>query len=308
MPREAPEAFHAGETAVQRQAGVAEAVGPRGRRFIRPFMPDQHRAFFAALPFVNLGLADADGWPTATVRAGTPGFVSSPDPRTLTIEAVAPPGEPDDLNLAPGAKVGVVGVELPTRRRNRMNGTLVDSAPGRLAIRVDQSFGNCPQYIHARAPAPSSAREQEAPPTPPRHGARLEPDDIAWIERADTFFIASRARAVTDDPRAGLDVSHRGGPPGFVRVLAPDRLAFPDYRGNNFFNTLGNIAEDDRVGLQFLDFENGGALNLAGRARIVWEGERIAAFPGAQRAIEISIARVTRAAHVLPLAFELAER
>jgi predicted pyridoxine 5'-phosphate oxidase superfamily flavin-nucleotide-binding protein len=303
----APAAFHAGESAVQRRAGVAERTAARGARLIRPFMPDQHREFFAQLPFVNLGLADKDGWPWATLRAGSPGFVSSPDPITLVIEAAAPPGEADNLILAPGAKVGVVGVELPTRRRNRMNGTLIEATAGRLVVRVDQSFGNCPQYIHARAPRPRPPGETAAR-TPPRSGSRLAPEDIAWIGGADTFFIASRTGTLAGDARAGLDVSHRGGPPGFVRVLAPDALVFPDYRGNNFFNTLGNIAEDGRVGLQFLDFRRGGALSVAGRARVVWDSERLPAFPAAQRLVEVSIERVVRAENVIGLAFDLVER
>jgi hypothetical protein len=305
--RDAPAAFHAGETCVQRRAGVAERTASRGARLIRPFMPDQHRAFFAQLPFINLGLADEDGRPWATLRAGAPGFVSSPDPATLVIEAAAPAGEENGLIVAPGAKVGVLGIELPTRRRNRMNGTLVEAAPGRLVIRVDQSFGNCPQYIHARAPRLLPPGETPPDGTPGRD-TQLSPEDAAQIGGADTFFIASRARTLAGDARAGLDVSHRGGSPGFVRVVAPDALVFPDYRGNNFFNTLGNIAEDDRVGLQFLDFRRGGALSVAGRARIVWDPERLVGFRAAQRLVEISIERVIRAENVIGLAFDLVER
>lgn len=305
--RDAPPVFHAGETDVQRRAGVAERTAPRGMRFIRPLMPDEHRAFFAQLPFVNLGLTDKEGQPWATLRAGAPGFVSSPDPATLVIEAVAPAGEEDGLIFGPGTKVGVLGIELPTRRRNRMNGTLVEATPGRLVIRVDQSFGNCPQYIHARAPCLLPPRGRP-PNGTPRRDVRLGPEDTALIAGADTFFIASRARTLAGDPRAGLDVSHRGGPPGFVRVVAPDALVFPDYRGNNFFNTLGNIAEDDRVGLQFLDFHRGSGLSLAGRARIVWDQERLACFHAARRLVEITVERVIWAENVIGFAFDLVER
>ena len=62
------------------------------------------------------------------------------------------------------------------------------------------------------------------------------------IRRADTFFIATYHEAEADDPvgvRSGNDVSHRGGPPGFVQLEGLDRLRWPDYIGNNFFQTLG---------------------------------------------------------------------
>ncbi len=60
--------------------------------------------------------------------------------------------------------------------------------------------------------------------------------------RADTFFVATHHEADADDPvgvKAGNDISHRGGPPGFVKLDGLDRLRWPDYIGNNFFQTLG---------------------------------------------------------------------
>ncbi len=84
----------------------------------------------------------------------------------------------------------------------------------------------------------------------------------ATVARADTFFIASF------HPEGGADASHRGGRPGFVRVLGPDRLAFDDYPGNGMFNTLGNLLAYTRAGLLFLDFEKGDVLQLTGQARV----------------------------------------
>ncbi|MDI6016052.1 PilN family type IVB pilus formation outer membrane protein [Burkholderia pseudomallei] len=77
--------FHDGELAAQRRAGVAAAAAAFGGRGIRTFMPDQHRAFFAQLPLLVVGGVDGGGQPWATLRAGAPGFVSAPQPRTLDI-------------------------------------------------------------------------------------------------------------------------------------------------------------------------------------------------------------------------------
>jgi predicted pyridoxine 5'-phosphate oxidase superfamily flavin-nucleotide-binding protein len=112
-----------------------------------------------------------------------------------------------------------------------------------------------------------------------RSDALTEPQQRA-IERADTLFIAS----VHAD--AGADASHRGGQPGFVRVLNERRLLIPDYAGNNMFQTLGNIAADPRVGLLFVDFDTGTTLQMTGRAKILWEPE---ALKGAVRTVAVEI-------------------
>ncbi len=115
------------------------------------------------------------------------------------------------------------------------------------------------------------------------------------IERADTFFIASVHEGT------GTDASHRGGPPGFVRVVDERTLRFPDYAGNNMFQTLGNISTDPRVGLLFVDFDSGTTLQLTGRARILWDPEGFPELTGAERAVEVEIDEVVEIAGEGPL-------
>ena len=100
-------------------------------------------------------------------------------------------------------------------------------------------------------------------------------DDAArrLIESADTFFVASRSRA-TVEADGGLDVSHRGGRPGFVAVRG-DTLVVPDFRGNRFFNTLGNLLGDPRAALLFIDFATGDLLQLQGTVTIEWGEPRL---------------------------------
>ncbi|RXV69151.1 pyridoxamine 5'-phosphate oxidase [Burkholderia stabilis] len=298
--------FHAGELAVQQRAGVTEAAGSAGRRGIRRFMPDQHRTFFAQLPFFVLGGVDAHGQPWATLRAGAPGFVTSPDARTLRIAAPALPGDPLAGAWRPGAPLGGLGIEFDTRRRNRVNGVVRAVDDDALTIAVEQSFGNCAKYIQGRTPT-FVARDGDA------HGApdvsdQLNDADRALLAQADTFFVASANTSADAGAARGADVSHRGGMPGFVRVDDARTLTTPDFSGNRFFNTLGNLQHDPRAGLLFVDFDSGDLVYVAARAEIVWDGPLVASFDGAQRVVRFHVREVRRMRAVLPFRWSAVER
>jgi predicted pyridoxine 5'-phosphate oxidase superfamily flavin-nucleotide-binding protein len=309
---EAP--FHAGEVAVQRQAGVREKADIGGRRGIRRYLPDQHRLFFGQLPFIVLGGIDAHGQPWATWRIGEPGFVSSPDAATLRIAGHTLAGDPLAGAWRQGAMLGGLGIELPTRRRNRINGTVTAVDGNALTVRVRQSFGNCAKYIQSRTPtrretpdATAEATAASALLAPERPARALSADDRALIERSDTYFIATRSSLQDDAPSQGVDVSHRGGLPGFVRVEDERTFVAPDYRGNQFFNTLGNLTVDARAGLLFVDFARGDLLYIAAHAQIVWEGAALDAFPGAERLVRFAVDEVRRSPGVLPFSWSEVE-
>lgn len=293
--------FHDGEIAVQTRAGVREKAEIGGRRGIRRYMPDQHRQFFAQLPFMVMGGLDGDGQPWATLRFGEPGFMSTPDATTLRIAGETPPGDPLAGAWHIGAAFGGLGIEPPTRRRNRVNGVVTDDAGGALTVRVRQSFGNCAKYIQSRTPSRIGDGGRTTPSAhTPERAVQLDASDRALIGRSDTYFIATRSKLGNDGPSQGVDVSHRGGLPGFVRIEDARTLLTPDYRGNLFFNTLGNLAEDDRAGLVFIDFEQGDLLFVAARASIVWDGPELATFPDAQRLVRFEVEQVRRSPAALP--------
>jgi predicted pyridoxine 5'-phosphate oxidase superfamily flavin-nucleotide-binding protein len=236
-----------------------------GRAAIRPFMPEQHRAFFPLLPYLFTATLDRAGAPVASMLWGHPGFVHSPDPTTLRIDALPATDDPAASGFAAGQPVGLLGLDLTTRRRNRANGRIAAIADG-ITVAVEQSFGNCAQYIQTRTPALHMRAHQAAEPL-----SALDDAARRVIETADTFFVASRSRSGIGD--GGLDVSHRGGPPGFVAVRG-DTLVVPDFRGNRFFNTLGNLLGDPRAGLLFVDFATGDLLQLQGTVTIEWHEPR----------------------------------
>lgn len=292
--------WHAGEVAIQRTLGMADRMEALGGRVIRDHMNAQHRAFYPLLPFVVLGAVDEVGDPWATIRAGRPGFLDAADPYRLRVGAASEPADPAEAGLGDGAAVGLLGIELSTRRRNRLNGTIRRTGPDGFTVAVEQSFGNCPQYIRPRHTRPSGHPPAGAG-APPLLSDRLDRRSRALVERADTFFVASFASG--EDGRRQVDVSHRGGPAGFVRVGAGDLLTIPDYSGNRFFNTLGNLVANPRAGLVFVDFATGALLQLTGRAEVLLDGSEIAEFPGAERIWRVAPSKVVLREGALPLRF-----
>src|SRR3546814_16147619 len=83
----------------------------------------------------------------------------------------------------------------------------------------------------------------------------------------------------------GADVSHKGGRPGFIRVDDDRTLTVPDFGGNSFFNTIGNLACNRRAGLLFIDFDSGDLLSVAASAAPLWQDPAIKPFPAAKRQI-----------------------
>jgi predicted pyridoxine 5'-phosphate oxidase superfamily flavin-nucleotide-binding protein len=268
---------------------------------IRDYLPDQHRELFAQLPFIVAGSVDPDGQPWATLLTGVPGFVHSPEPRRLRVQHACDPHDPAWRGIHTGAALGVLGIELPTRRRNRVNGTVKRDAAG-FELQVDQSFGNCPRYIHPRSlgPAPAEPAAVECAAAADHLNA-LDAEAIEQIRHADTLFVASYLDAAGEPPHRQVDVSHRGGPAGFVQVAADGTLTVPDYAGNGFFNTLGNLLENPRAGLTFVDFDTGDVLQLSGTAKLILDGPRIREIDAAQRLWTLRPTHVVRRRGALPL-------
>ena len=285
--------WHAGEKQLQAHVGVAERMEAFGRKVIRSEMPDQHRTFYQQLPFMLYAAVDADGRPWASILEGHPGFAHSPEPGLLQFRSL--PAFDDPAQLSDGSAIGLLGIELHTRRRNRINGHVRAMTTDGFAVTVDQSFGNCPQYIQLR-------QFRSVPLADPSTRAAQhfnELDDAAktMIAEADTFFVASY---VDVDGERSVDVSHRGGQAGFVQVEG-NRLTIPDFAGNLHFNTLGNLLLNPRAGLLFIDFNTGDLLQLSGRTEIILDGPQVEAFQGAERLWTIDVEQVVRRPAALAL-------
>lgn len=296
--------FHRGEHAAQQRMGVRDQMERFGRRVIRDHIPDQHQDFYGQLPFLFVGHADNDGWPWASIVFNQPGFITSNDAHTLHIDAMPVPGDPLSDALQPGTQLGLLGIELPTRRRNRLAAHVVQGSGSGISLAVDQAFGNCPQYIQTR-----ELEQIDHATMPPRRIENLEGLDSRarrLIEQSDTFFVASYVNNGNGQTSEGADVSHRGGRPGFIRVDG-DTLTIPDYLGNNHFNTLGNFIENPRAGLLFVDFESGHLLTLTGTVEILWDTPEAEHFEGAQRLWQFHVDHGRWLDNALPLRWKLEE-
>lgn len=294
--------WHPGEKAMQRSVGVADHMEQWGRRVIRDHLIDQHREFYPLLPFAVLGAVDPDGNPWASLRAGHPGFVHAADTRTLRVTMPRDASDPADRGMNDGDGVSLLGIDPRTRRRNRVNGIVRREADSGFDIGVVQAYGVCPRYIQLRAP--EFTREPAVlSPEPVRWMTELDARARAIIAGADTLFVASY---LDPDPAAGpqarqVDVSHRGGKTGFVRVGADGVLTVPEFPGNLFFNTLGNFMLNPRAGVVFTDFETGDLLQMTGTAEVVLESPEIATFQGAERFWRFRPERIVLRPAALPL-------
>jgi uncharacterized protein len=297
-----PSPFHDGEVALQKTVGVAERMEAFGRRVIRDHMPDQHRDFYRQLPFIVLGSVDPAGDTWVTLLTGRPGFMTSPDPKLLNFASRSDPQDPATASLADGAAVGLLGIELHTRRRNRMNGTLQQQTDHGFAVAVEHAFGNCPQYIQLRDF--TFVRDpDDVAGVPAAQALDMDSPQVrAIISAADTFFVSSY---VEDAAGRHVDASHRGGKPGFVRINADGSLTIPDFAGNLHFNTFGNFMLNPKAGLVFPDFATGDMLHLTGDAELVLESDEIAAFQGAERLWVFRPRKVVLRPQALPLRFAM---
>ncbi len=290
--------WHQGETALQQSVGVDEQMAYIGTRAIRSSLLEQHRAFFAAIPFVVMGSVDRDGDPWATLRAGKPGFLCSPNSARLVATMERDFSDPAEEGMDEGDGIALLGIDLSKRRRARLNGAIRRSSSSVFTIVVAQSFGNCPKYIQLREP--TFSRDPSLPcPLPPVSMATPDARTVDLIRHADTFFVASYVTRA--DGGRDVDVSHRGGNAGFVHVDKDGILSIPDFSGNSFFNTLGNLVLNPKAGLVFIDFETGDLVQLSGTTEVILDSPDLATFEGAERFWRFTPRRIVFRAQAVPL-------
>jgi uncharacterized protein len=290
--------FHPGELAVQERAGVRAMARKIGGGIHTTIVPAA-KAFLAERELAVAAGVEESGAVWTSLLTGPRGFLEAVGDERLRVHALPREGDPLAGCVRDGGTLGLLVIELSTRKRTRLNGT-VERRPGGFDLVVLKVFGNCPKYIQARATEPAARAPREPPAIV--QGTTLGPAQRRWIAAADTFFVGSV------HGEAGADASHRGGNPGFVRVVDESRIAWPDYTGNMMFQTLGNLQADGRAGLLFIDFAGGGTLQATGRASIDWDPARAAAFAGAERVVDFTIGEVVEAhGHAAPR-FRLLER
>ncbi|GAA2716584.1 pyridoxamine 5'-phosphate oxidase family protein [Actinoplanes palleronii] len=251
--------FHRGEREAQARAGLT-AQATAVSRLVQPALPDGADDFLAHQSMLAVGAQAGDGRLWASLFVGPRGFVTAPDDVSVQVLARLAAADPVEPMTRRAGKLGLLAIDLETRIRLRMNGTSAPFPAG-FELEIEQSFPNCPKYIQKRTVL---SLDEAAEPGPATRVPALTEQMSGLVAHADTFFVASASG--TGDP----DVSHRGGNPGFVELLSPTRLRWPDYVGNSMLMTLGNIIENPHTGLLFVDWATGTTLQLTGRATVRW--------------------------------------
>ncbi|WP_405155062.1 pyridoxamine 5'-phosphate oxidase family protein [Paenibacillus sp. FSL K6-0108] len=272
--------YHRGEIAVQQMAGELNMAEQTGRS-VRDYMPKAASDFLANQTFIIISTIDGNHRVWATLLIGAPGFVEPIDEQNVRIH-ISPLQQTqlrDHLNSI--KEIGILAIEPTTRRRMRLNGT-AELHPDGIMVKTEQVYANCPKYIQARDHRRAGLEQTEAAVS--RTATTWNDKQIHWIEQADTFFIA------TASPDHKADASHRGGSPGFIRVIDNKTLVFPDYAGNSMYNTLGNIYTNPHCGMLFIDYETGDTMQLTGKATILPDSdELLSTFPGALRLTQFEL-------------------
>lgn len=289
--------YHKGELEVQTRVGV-RATADRAGGSIQSMIPASAAAMIRMQRLAVVGSVDARGRVWTSALTGPPGFLSLPDLQSLRIDRMPKGEDPLLENVRHHPEAGVLVVDLMRRRRLRVNGPVQILPGGGFEVHAREAYSNCPLYIQQRVMEVEAGDNGDAGTV---RSADLAASQQKWIDGADTFFVA------TYHAPGGVDASHRGGMPGFVAVDGVRKLTWPDYSGNNMFQSLGNISVHPQAGLLFLDFERGNTLQLTGRARIVWDGERLATFPGAERLVEFEVDEVLETSNALPHRWKFVE-
>lgn len=274
--------WHEGEILVQERAGVRQAAEDLTGMYRGEVQPGMV-GFLAQQRFAVITTIDKQGRVWASLVAGAPGMLAVPDLQTIRLDAALIETQLPTEHLLGNAKLGMLVIDLARRIRVRINGEAGVEPDGSILLSITQTYGNCAQYIQRRTVVSQASNRHEVDAIA---GDRLMASQQDLIASSDTFFLGSV------HPESGADASHRGGLPGFVQIVSDQRISFPDYSGNNMFNTLGNIAVNPAVGLLFIDFESGRVLQLSGRASVDWDPVRAKQFRGAHRVIDIDISVV----------------
>ena len=258
--------FHPGELAVQALANEAD-IAQRNAIVVSKHIIKGALSFIGQQSMTVISSTDENNQIWTSVLLGEPGFIKARDDQHILIDRkkiIQQPKDPLWRNIEKNSQVGLVIIELSTRRRLRVNGNIKVLASGEYEVTVAQAYPNCPKYIQRRQPHLSKSVLTYNTPLP-LLGSELTSEQLALITRSDSFFVGS---GVVEHHN---DASYRGGDPGFVSIVNNRQLLIPDYKGNSMFNTLGNFESNENAGLAFIDFEGNKLLQLTGTAKVLWE-------------------------------------
>lgn len=285
--------FHEGELLAKDKAGFLQA-GDREKTFAREDIPDIAKIFIEQQTMALVTTVDEEGSVWVSALWGKPGFITVVSPKTIIMDPIHGHFLESAGHLTDNNHLGLLLIDFAERRRMRVNGICEISSNGHWKVSTEEVYSNCPKYIQPRRFVSMNRAETNSYKVT---GTELPDYQQEFIRKADTFFIGSFS------PKHGADASHRGGESGFVDVPSERKLIIPDYKGNKFFNTIGNLLLNPKCGLMFIDFERGHTLRLSGIMKVNWDPNVTAAYPGAERVLEFTIQSIIEQTSIMPGAY-----
>lgn len=258
------EAYHKGELQIQEKFGELKAANRASRMITNSIIPGAV-VFIENQTSVIVSSTDNydDIW--ISVLIGEAGFTKVSELTQISFNTDMINNSKTDIfftNIKENLNIGSLFIEFGSRRRYRINGS-VQLDDSRIDIVINEAYPNCPKYIQRRLM--SAPKEKTQLESKISFGKQLSEDQKQWILTSDTLFVGTQSASEK------LDASHRGGNPGFIELLSDNSLKIPDYVGNKMYNTLGNISQNKKAGLLFIDFKNKRILQITGKAALLFD-------------------------------------
>lgn len=256
--------FHDGQLAVQRITGETEIAKSRIPMILSSIHP-------RAIPFIQHqvlvfpGSEDSKGNIWLSLLVGERGFIKIPSLQEIRLDLSKITSNREDIffkNIESKPTVGLLFHEAARRARYRAWG-IASKEGDQLSFAIRMGYPSCPKHIQRELieiPKNSKIASSEY-----QNGTSLGKPEKDWIRNAHTFFIATQTK------KGDIESSHRGGDPGFIEIQENGLLRVPDYLGNSMFSTLGNIYENPKAALLFVDYKKGETLQLSGKAALQFD-------------------------------------
>ena len=257
--------YHKGEIQAQNFAGERKEADFNGK-VISNSIIEGALSFISEQEYVIASVSDSHSNIWTSVLSGEQGFIYAKNPRLLVIRKEQldfVEQNPVLKHMQKRTSIGLLIIELASRRRFRINGKILNITDQEIHIKVQQAYPNCMKYIQRRHIV--NREQRHKPNMDVSFSEKISESQKELILSADTFFIGS------GHPNGNLDVSHRGGTPGFIKLIDDKIIRIPDFKGNSMFNTFGNLLLNNRAGIVFWDFKNNQLLHLIGTAQITWD-------------------------------------